>query len=309
LVRFLTILILSAAATALPPMEGACAEETRVRMVLSDSAAPYHAFVNMLKQSLPASVRVTGQTLAGDVNGAVEPADITIAVGMKATESALAEATMPVLGVMVHKTSYEALLEKLAAQRRPRLISAVYLNQPWERQLNFIEAVLPGRRKIGLLHSPDTHQELAGLKENSAARGLSLTARPVRSAEFLFSTLDELLDRTEMLLSIPDSTIYNASNVRNILLTSYRRKVPLIGISQAYVNAGALCAIFSTPEQLAEQTSAVLVYFAKNKRLPEPQYPATYSFALNNQVARSLGIELPSPETIRERMNKAGEGR
>ena len=42
--------------------------------------------------------------------------------------------------------------------------------------------------------------------------------------------------------------------MRNILLTSYRRGVPLVGLSQAYVNAGALAAIFSTTEQLAEQT-------------------------------------------------------
>jgi hypothetical protein len=284
----------------------AWAEDTRVQLVLSDSTPPYQSFANTLGQFLPGSIRITQEPNGG---GYAAKSDLVVAVGMKAMESALTDSGVPVLGVMLHKRSYEALLEKTNARGRVAETSAIYLNQPWERQLDFIQAALPGRRRIGLLHSPDTHLELAGLRESFADRGMTLVAQPVRSSELLFATLDELLNKTDALLSIPDSSIYNASNVRNILLTSYRHKVPLVGISQAYVNAGALGAIFSTPEQLAEQTGAALVYFARNRRLPEPQYPASYSIALNPQVARSLGIDLPSPEAIRERMNKAREGR
>lgn len=284
------------------------AGEMRVLLVLSDNAPPYHSFARVLGQELPASFRLVSPEQAGKGRYTTEQADLVVAVGMKAMESSLADSDVPVLGVMLHKRSYEALLEK-SAQKRIRETSAIYLNQPWERQLDFVQATLPKLRKVGLLHSPDTHLELAGLQESFAERGLTLVAQPVRSAEFLFATLDELLNKTDVLLSIPDSTIYNASNVRNILLTSYRRRVPLIGISQAYVNAGALCAIFSTPEQLAEQAAAALVYFARNKRLPEPQYPASYSIAINQQVARSLGIDIPSSEAIRERMGKSRKGR
>jgi ABC-type uncharacterized transport system substrate-binding protein len=118
-----------------------------------------------------------------------------------------------------------------------------------------------------------------------------------------------MLNSSDVLLAVPDSEIYSSSNVRNILLTSYRHKVPLIGISQAYVNAGALGAIFSTPEQLAEQAGNIISSFFRERKLPGPQYPASFGIALNLQVARSLGIELDSPEAIRGRMAEAGEGR
>ncbi len=279
----------------------------RVVLVLSENTPPYQKFSAALSAALAAN--------KGEVDIAVAPPDqkenasLVVAVGMKATESALADFNAPVLGVMIHKASYEDLLGRTTAQKRSEETSAIYLNQPWDRQLDFIQAALPNRRKIGLLHSPDTHLELASLRESFTERGLTLIAQPVRSAELLFPALDDLLSKTDVLLSIPDNAIYNASNVRNILLTSYRHKVPLIGISQAYVNAGALCAIFSTPEQLAEQTAGALVYFARNKRLPEPEYSTLYSIALNHQVAHSLGIVLSSPETIRERMSKAKERR
>lgn len=289
------------------PASQISAAPLRVALVLSENNAPYQKFSAALYTALAANKGDVVIVEAQPGQGA--NADLVVAVGMKATESALADFNAPALGVMIHKASYEALLERTTVQKRPGETSAIYLNQPWDRQLDFIQAALPNRRKIGLLHSPDTHLELASLRERFTERGLTLIAQPVRSAELLFPILDDLLSKTDMLLSIPDNAIYNASNVRNILLTSYRHKVPLIGISQAYVNAGALCAIFSTPEQLAEQTAAALVYFARNKRLPEPEYSASYSIALNHQVAHSLGIVLPSPDTIRERMSKAKEGR
>jgi hypothetical protein len=43
--------------------------------------------------------------------------------------------------------------------------------------------------------------------------------------------------------------------------------------------------------------------------LPEPQYPDAFTIAVNQQVARSLGIELRSPEAIRSQMDKAKEER
>ena len=138
---------------------------------------------------------------------------------------------------------------------------------------------------------------------------MSLNAQSTRPAENLFATLESVLNSSDVLLVIPDSEIYSSSNVRNILLTSYRYQVPLIGISQAYVNAGALGAIFSIPEQLAGQTVEMIIFFARSRRLPDPQYPVLFSISLNQQVARSLGIALDSPEAIRERMDKAGEGK
>ncbi|TAN72958.1 MAG: hypothetical protein EPN14_10125, partial [Gallionella sp.] len=283
------------------------AETLNVHLVLSGNNPPYQQFSVALDKALAASkanVAVSGPQFINSIN-----TDLVVAVGMKAVESAIANSNAPVLGVMIPRAGYEALLEKRPLQQRPVAASAIYIDQPWDRQLDFIQATLPGRRKIGLLYSPDTHLDFAGLRQNIAGRGLSLAAQPVRSAETLFATLDDVLGASDLLLAVPDSAIYSSGNVRNILLTSYRHKTPMIGISQAYVNAGALCAIFSTPEQLAVQTGEAIASFAKNRRLPEPQYPESFSIGLNEQVAHSLGIALDSPETIRRRMDKTGEGR
>ena len=300
-----TILLLSSAIALLSTL--AQAETLNVRLLMSDSTPPYQQFSTALSQALAASkvdVTVMESQAGTPQSGEGANAGLVVAVGMKAMELAIAKFDAPVLGVMIPRIGYEILLERHPAYHRSKATSAIYLDQPWDRQLSFIQAALPKHKTVGLLYSPDTHITLPRLP-----RGMSLNAQSTRPAENFFVALESVLSNSDVLLVVPDSEIYSSSNMRNILLTSYRHQVPLIGISQAYVNAGALGAIFSTPEQLAGQTGETVASFARNRRLPEPQYPALFSISLNQQVARSLGIALDSPEAIRERMNKAGEGR
>lgn len=303
--RQFTILLSTSAIMLLATM--AQAETLNVRLVLSDSTPPYQQFSSALNQAFAASKAdvIVVESRAGiNQSGEGAHADLVVAAGMKAMEFAIARFDAPVLGVMIPRMGYEILLEGHPSRPWPKATSAIYLDQPWSRQLNFIQAALPEHKTVGLLYSPDTRITLPRLP-----RGMSLNAQSTRHAENLFAILESVLNSSDVLLVIPDSEIYSSSNVRNILLTSYRHQVPLIGISQAYVNAGALGAIFSLPEQLAGQTVEMIVFFARSRRLPDPQYPVLFSIALNQQVARSLGIALDSPEAIRERMDKAGEGK
>lgn len=306
--RQLTKLLLTCVAALLSALVQA--ETLNVSLVMSDSTPPYQQFSTALNKALAAEFNKALATSASKANVTVidshaggTKADLVIAVGVKATEIAIADFDAPVLSVMIPRAGYQALLEKHSLQKPLKAISAIYLDQPWERQLNFIRSALPKHSTIGMLYSPNTSIVLPRLPP-----GMSINAKSVRSAETLFAALEHILESSDVLLAIPDSEIYSSSNMRNILLTSYRQKVPLVGISQAYVNAGALCAIFSTPEQLAWQTAAVIVSFTTGRQLPEPQYPASFSIGINPQVANSLGIELAPPEIIRQRMDKAGEG-
>lgn len=284
------------------------ADPLTVYLVLSDSTPPYQQFSAALKKSLAGS-NIQIDVVESQADEHFQPDSsaknaLVLTVGMKAAGLAAGKSDVPMLNVMIPRVSYETLLEKQTLRNSRRTMSAIYLDQPWDRQLNFIQAALPKHSIVGVLYSPNTPVVLPRLP-----RGMSFNAKSVRSPETLFDALENILGSSDVLLVIPDSEIYSNNNVRNILLTSYRFKVPLIGISQAYVNAGALGAIFSTPEQLAVQTGAVVASFARSRNLPEPQYPASFNISLNQQVARSLGIVLESPEAILERMNTAGEGR
>jgi putative ABC transport system substrate-binding protein len=282
-------------------------ENLKVLVVLSEQSAPYQSFAEVLKKALPA-LQIT--VLKNTENFTDVPTvDLLITVGMKASELAATQSKISVLAVMIPRAGYENILSHLPAISPLRLMSAIYLDQPWARQIAFWHAVIPERRRIGLVFTQNANMELTSLQHEVEQRGGSLMLKQVHSNEELFPALESILMNSDVLFAIADSEIYNSSNIRNILLSSYRHGVPLIGLSQAYVNAGALCAIFSTPEQLAIQASKMVNAFARNKELPKAQYPEDFTIAVNQQVARSLAIEMRSPEAIRSQMDKAKEER
>jgi ABC-type uncharacterized transport system substrate-binding protein len=277
------------------------ADGLAVTLLLSDSSAPYQAFLDTLRQRLPASIKL----VVREQNGAGGTADLVVAVGMKAVETATSAPYTNILAVMVPKAGYDSLFQ---GQKAPQNLSAIYLDQPWERQVDFLYAVLPDIERVGLLYSPETRLEIAPLLNSVANHGGAVVAQSVQSADRLFASLEKVLSGSDVLLAIPDSRIYNAASIRNILLTSYRQDVPLIGLSQGYVNAGALAAIFTLPEQIAEQTARQIVAFEKRRALAAPAYPDDFTIAVNSRVARSLEIRVPPENEIRKRMRRAGEG-
>ena len=283
------------------------AENLHVIILLSDNSAPYQSFANELTNNLPATVEVDVLSQTKELL-TQSPVDLIVAAGMKAGLAAATQTRSPVLTVMIPKIGYEELRVQISTQTRSPEISAIYLDQPWYRQINFIQAVLPERHKIGLLYSPNTHFNIDDISQLGSQRNIKVIAKPVLSTDKLFPVLEDVLEKSDILLAVPDNKIYNNFNIRNILLSTYRSGIPFIGLSQSYVTAGALGAVFSTQEQIAGQAAATILAFARSRVLPEPQYPREFSIALNPEVARSMEIELPSSEAIRQKINHANKG-
>jgi len=280
------------------------AENLQVIVLLKENSTSYLSFARAFSGNLPDRIQSTVIDLPDQFHQTLPQADLIVSVGLKATELAAMQSNVPVLAVMVTQSNYESLPVQPTSGKSAPTISAIFLDQPWDRQFDFLNAALPGQDRIGLLHTSGIQIDLAQLSKDVAKQGRTLVAKPVRSISELFTQLEAVLSGSDLLLAIPDSQIYSSSNIRNILLTSFRHKVPLIGLSQAYVKAGALCAIFSTTEQLADQARATVAVFAETGRLPRPQFPNEFSIEVNTQVAQSMGIKLPPPEVIRSQMNR-----
>jgi putative ABC transport system substrate-binding protein len=272
--------------------------------VLSSSSAPYLQFANAFQNNLPGSLQASVFETPDAFDAEHVETDVVIAVGTQAAEALRAKAISPVLAVMIPQAAYDELLASTRTTKHGGDFSAIYLNQPWGRQLDFIYAALPSSNSIGVLYTSKMRQDLPRLRTEVVSRGGRLIAQEVHSETTLSVDLENILRTSDVLLAVPDSTIFGAGNARNILLSTYRQSVPLIGWSQAYVNAGAIAAIFSTPEQLAEQAGITLLAFEQSGRLLPPQYPNSFSIAINRQVARSLGIAIGSETEIRARMKK-----
>jgi len=281
----------------------ACAGPLKLAVVLSEESGAYLEYSNALSGYL-VNKNVTLSVI--DAEQPLPDADLFIAAGMKAATVVARARPAAMFAVLIPKEGFNKLQNDIHAQQKPgsAAVSAIYLDQPLKRQLDLIAAVLPQARSIAVLYA-NPPKELGALRVQAAARKFDLRERSIHSAAGLHMALQELLISSDVLLALPDADVYNTLTIRNILLTTYRNKVPLIGFSPGYVKAGALCAVYSTPQQIAEQSLDVIQEYAESHTLPVAQYAKDYEMTVNEQVARSLGLDIKSVSQLRREIGAA----
>ena len=233
-------------------------------------------------------------------------AHLVITVGAEAAGHVLGrDNTAPVLCILIPSATYAAL--RGAHRDTPGnapASSAIYLDHPLDRQLNLIRLALPGRSTIGVLLGPTSSPAREALQAAAARNGLSLWVQEMAPDGNPVAALSPLLDQSQVLLALPDPLVYNRFSLQGVLLTTYRRRVPVIAFSAGHVRAGALAAIHSTPEQIARQTAEVVRDLARQeeRRLPDARHPDYYTVSVNRQVAHSLGLSLPAAADLQRRL-------
>jgi ABC-type uncharacterized transport system substrate-binding protein len=196
---------------------------------------------------------------------------------------------VPLLFAMLPQQAFENIRSK--AKALPPA-SALYLDQPIQRQLALLRLALPQSQRIALLLASASQQTEPRWRNAAQESGFQLAVAHVEQEEALHGSLQKVLAGADILLAVADPQVYNANTIQNILLTSFRARVPLLAFSPAYVKAGALLAVYSTPAQIGTQTGAIAQDFLQRKTPPPAQHPANFTVSVNPAVARALGLTL-----------------
>lgn len=286
----------------------------QVVVLLSEDAALYKDAANAIRDGLEneiASGKLALRILvAGDVGLAVastQPDTLLVPLGAKAAQTA-AQLNQPALAGLVARQSYEKFfIPNSGAQRRET--SAIYLDQPLSRYVQLVRAVQPQAKTIGVLLGSTQMTLQPPLNSAAQASGMRMTSAIVNSNAELFATLQDVLPNIDVLLLLPDPMVVNRNSVQHLMLSAYRQHVPTLGYSQNLVEAGALAAVFSTPQQIGKQLAETILGMLPGKGwdLPSPAYPKYFSIKTNASVARSLDIAMPGDTTLTQRMG-AGAG-
>ena len=228
---------------------------------------------------------------------------LIITLGSDALRQVTARNPRPsILAGLIPRLSYERVLQE-AGKKNPANMAALYLDQPFGRQLDLLHLALPAVHHIGVLWGPESLSQQPQLNAALQGRGLELSEGIYTEGQSLIGPLRTALDNAEVLLAVADGFVYNPSSVSNILLTSYRARTPVMAFSPAYVKAGALLSVHSTAAQAGAQLAAMAVHLLQNGSLPASQYPSDFSISVNEYVARSLGLALDAG-VLTERLRK-----
>jgi len=178
--------------------------------------------------------------------------------------------------------------------------------QPECRHIELIKAINPDWTTVAVLSSIDSLDIAAALTKCTIRQNLNLNVYAIADKSDLLKTLETAIEDNKVLLAITDPFIYNSNTVRNILLTAYRHRKPVIGYSDSFVQAGAVAAVYTSPGSIASKASTIISDFFKNNWQFNKNIYSTddFSISTNTQVATSLEIVLPSKESIRKSLEE-----
>ncbi|MBS0543204.1 MAG: hypothetical protein JSR40_05625 [Proteobacteria bacterium] len=269
-----------------------------VAVVTSSIDGPYRETLQALRRGLlAAEPDATVDELATSTVTAADLAHrrLVITVGTQAAQR-VAELgpTRPVLHTLLPASAFERLPRTTAGNPR----TAIFLDQPAERQIALLRIALPDWPRVALISGGNSEPLAGRLREAALAHHLLVREASIESDGDLYAALRQVLAEPAVLVALPDAGIFNGNTVQNVLLTAYRYRSPVLGFSAAYVRAGALLGLYSTPAQIGAQTAAVAARVLRGERLPAPAAPNQFEVGVNMNVARSMGITLRTAQEL-----------
>lgn len=295
---FLVVLLAASATTSV-------AGEKRVLIVREDSGVSRQASELLLQELTQLGWAVAEVTLAGDrpIESHAEHEQALIALGSRAFIAALRHSGgKPVVAALLAQSS----LDDIAPMTGDRW-SVILLDQPVERWINLIHSAFPGIQQVGMLVGPTSQKAARFMERRMSDRRLTLTVEQVNSPEEVVPALERLLPRMGVLLALPDPVAHNRNSVQPLLLTTYRAGIPVLAYSEAYQQAGAVLALYSTVPQIVTQVVETLQQIHDGRSLPNAQSPRYFTVGVNMAVARSLGLSLPSAVDLGVRLRSLGQ--
>jgi len=177
------------------------------------------------------------------------------------------------------------------------------LDQPSNRQLNLIQLINPTFKKVGILVTEQSKNQLTPLQKIASRKNLTINEQIGNSTNVRYK-IDAISKSSDVILAIADTNIYNTSSLSQTLLTSYRYKTPVIGFSKGFIRAGALAGTVSNIEQLAQHIAESIVALTSTHKTLTTSiiYPKYFNVISNRNVAKSLHLHFPNDNELKKQL-------
>jgi putative ABC transport system substrate-binding protein len=214
-------------------------------------------------------------------------ADMLVALGSQALLAVCKNTDLPVIASMI--------MDKSDLDKCPNL-TGVALDIPLETQFDWLKQFFPEAKTVGVIYNPvDNSEKISSARQAAKNKGFKLVAREVSDPKDLPDALDSLQNEINVLWGISDSKVLNSKTAKSILLFSFRNRIPFVGLSAAWVKAGAFYALdrdyADIGRQCGEMTHKVLTGKAIDSiAAAEPQ---KVTYAVNLKATQKMKVDIP----------------
>lgn len=222
---------------------------------------------------------------------------LILTLGSTATSLAQTELkSTPVVFCMVLNPKAGGFVQSM--QSSGNNLTGASLDVPVRVQFEALQSLIPSVKRIGVFYNPaETDKVIQPAVKTAASMGLELMPIVVSTPEQLQGLGDTLRGRhLDALWSVADSTVFaSPRSVEFLLRRALDARIPFMGLSPAFVKAGALLALSVDYKdiglQCGEQAAQVLRGAAPSS-LPIT-VPRKVTVHINLNFARAIGLPVP----------------
>jgi len=279
----------------------ALAEDSLV--VLSDFSPSYNQVLAAIRDH---AIHPTRVLTLDQVRTADSRSPVILAVGTRACERML-ERYHPdsrLVCTFLPSATFEQLKRKLLPTGSYAAVSAIFIDQPLARQIRLARLVSPGAAKLGTALGSNSLNMRDGLEQGAQAEAFDLLMVELARQDNPVQRLTPIIENSDLFLVIPDSSVFNRAISKWLLYLSLRHKVPVIGFSASYTEAGAAASVHSSAAQIGRQSAEWLNLLQEGSDLPSASYPRYFDVSVNPVAVRTLGIEPLSAELLQEKLTR-----
>lgn len=170
-----------------------------------------------------------------------------------------------------------------------------------QAQFEAIRSLLPNAKRIGVIYNPqETEAVIQQARRSAKDMGLELVAVPISSGDKVPDALRSLDKSVDALWSVADGTTFTPASMEFLFLHTLRNKLPFMGLSPAFVKAGALLALAIDYQEVGTQCGglALKLLAGENPGSLPITTPQKLTLHVNLKTAETLGLKIP-PERLR----------
>jgi putative ABC transport system substrate-binding protein len=203
---------------------------------------------------------------------------------------------VPVVFCMVLNPQASGLIQSM--QSSGNNLTGASLDIPVKLQFETLQSVVPSARRVGVFYNPkETEKVVLPAVKVANALGLDLVTIAVTSQEEFQEMADSLAKRNlDAVWSVADSTVFSTTrSVEFLLRRTLDARIPFMGLSPAFVKAGALLALSVDYKDVGLQCGeqAALVLQGQAPAVVPIVVPRKVTLHINMNVARAIGVKIP----------------
>jgi putative tryptophan/tyrosine transport system substrate-binding protein len=292
--------LLALALIVVPAVTASSAPEGRVAVLMSAKVDEYEDALRGFRGTAPSHRIVAlydmeadldrGRKQLADIESKVKP-DLIFAVGVWALQAVTGRpSSVPVVYAMV-------LNPPSIIGTETRNITGASTNVPVEQPIWLLKQLQPQVKRVGVIFSRAKTGYLV-TRAQAVARneGLELVVREISSPRDAVGALESFGDGIDALWIMPDETVLSQSIVQQMLLFSYRRKIPVVGLSGRHAEMGALFALsYASSEDVGRQAGELAQAILGGQAAADIPHTSARKLYLtvNLRAAQKLGLEVP----------------